>query len=418
MALKIYSIDLLMLANPTRLISIALGAQRRIKWLFLLLATLLCVACKPSSEEQALPLEANPTPPPKHTLTITDAEADSLATDLWQTGLKEYIAMLEYAEQLKKEIDSLLDQPDAKSLLSAQKQWQLTFTHYQRMLPFLFIDDITTSVNSGVIKNLSELRFALAAWPLQPGYLDSYGPYLQSGIVNDITVAINANTVRKQNGRTDPEEVTLGLHAMEFLLWGDKEKASADRFQQQDKVPLALEKAGLQKHELPNNRRRKLLELQSQLFISDIKTLIQQWQTNGPLTIAFQQLSPSKKLYSISSSVEASINQLQKLLLYIDEENGNNTGEPSDNFYFDRFDKNRKKAITETVATIRSLYFEGTNQQLGSAIFSADQQEQLKKLFGKIQTQLNEKQGVYNIFVTNSLNEIMSLISTIDEPKE
>ncbi len=407
-----------MLANPAHPISIVSGVLRRVKWLAVLSVILLCVACKPSPEEQATPLEATPPPPLKHTITITETEANSLATRLWEKGLKEFRVMLNNAEQLQVEVNSFLDQPNNKSLLAVQKQWQLTFTHYQKAQPFLFIDDITTSVNSGVIKNLPELRFSLAAWPIQPGYLDSYGPYIQSGIVNDISLTINANTLRKQNGQTDSEEVTLGLYAMEYLLWGDKEKASADRFQRQKKVPLALEKAGLQKHELPNNRRRQLLKLQSQLFISDIKTLIQQWKTNGPLSLAFQQLPPSEKLFSISNSIELSIRQLQKLLLYIDEENGSGTEKPSDNFYFNRFDRNRKKSITETISTIQSLYFGDESQSLGFVIFSVDQQEQLKNLFEKIKSQLSDKQGVYNIFVTNSLNEIMLLISNIDNPKE
>lgn len=55
-------------------------------------------------------------------------------------------------------------------------------------------------------------------WPYEPGFIDSYGAYPFSGIVNDAVLELNEKNLRAQNMITDDSEVILGYHSVGFLL--------------------------------------------------------------------------------------------------------------------------------------------------------------------------------------------------------
>lgn len=59
------------------------------------------------------------------------------------------------------------------------------------------------------------------AWPALGGYIDRAPGYPHSGIVNDTTIDIDGKSLRAQHQLTDASEVSVGFHALEYLLWGD-----------------------------------------------------------------------------------------------------------------------------------------------------------------------------------------------------
>lgn len=61
------------------------------------------------------------------------------------------------------------------------------------------------------------------AWPALGGYIDRAPGYPHSGIVNDTTIDIDADSLQAQHQLTDASEVSTGFHALEYLLWGDPE---------------------------------------------------------------------------------------------------------------------------------------------------------------------------------------------------
>ncbi len=67
------------------------------------------------------------------------------------------------------------------------------------------------------------MNATLDAWPALGGYVDSAPGYPHSGIVNDTTIKIDAESLRAQHQLTDSSEVSIGFHALEYLLWGDPE---------------------------------------------------------------------------------------------------------------------------------------------------------------------------------------------------
>ena len=372
--------------------------QRFLKQLLLLSTVFLLSACEPPNASQATK-QSDKNKTRQTVLSISDEQAEILANSLWQQGLAALEANRDQAKNLEEAINQFLKTPEQKELEKARTAWRGAFLAYQRITPFLFIQHTGFSP-------LEKWRFTLAAWPLQPGYLDSYGPYLHSGIIHDISLVITKETLRNQHGLTDNEELTLGLHPIEFILWSGKVNSAKKRFAYQTKVPLALAQSGLKQEELPNNRRRQLLKLQGLLFASDSESLVQQWQTNGVFAATFQQLSPMEKLIALNSSLRARLETLTKLLIKHGDPNN------EDNLYYDTFAGNRLATIADTVSTIHSLYFSSnTDNTLAKALFSSDQQQPLSELLQTAEKQLLNKKNTSNQEAADTLNEVLVLLN-------
>jgi hypothetical protein len=387
------------------------------RYLLSVLVVLLNVGCERSPE----PLETKPTISAVPTLGISPAAAEDIAHRFWQVGAQTLAATQGQAEQLHQAIDALLAQPSTKTLAAAKDQWDATFFQYQQALPFLLIDD----EDSAAFSSLNDWRFTLAAWPLQPGYLDSYGEYIQSGIVNDITVAITVEILRKQHGLTDAEEVTLGLHAMEFLLWNASAKNTFERFREQTQVPLALEQSGLKREELPNNRRRELLKLQAQLFADDMKTIVGLWQENAALALAFSQLDTAHKLFAINAGYRNYIYQVHELLVH------HGAKDNADALYFDGFAGKRIPAISATLTAIRAFYAEKkalvSNESINplsievsfsEALLTKENQSALNLMLKDASAQLSQVKDNDYYPIISTLNDIVLLLSTTADEKE
>ncbi len=59
-----------------------------------------------------------------------------------------------------------------------------------------------------------------AAGPALPGYLDRLPAYPNSGLIMDETVTISLESLMRQHQITDDSEVSLGLYALEIILFG------------------------------------------------------------------------------------------------------------------------------------------------------------------------------------------------------
>ena len=99
-------------------------------------------------------------------------------------------------------------------------------------------------------ENFSEIE----AWPLTPGFIDSIENYPYSGIVNDSTIEITTDVLKAQHMITDPSEISLGFHVLEYYAF---ERTRED----------------LNGTEEANKRRRALISLVSELLVEEIKTL-------------------------------------------------------------------------------------------------------------------------------------------------
>lgn len=62
-------------------------------------------------------------------------------------------------------------------------------------------------------------RSTIDPWPIEPGFIDSLPDYPESGLVNDLVIEINGDSLRQQHQITDAAEVALGFHVLEYYIF-------------------------------------------------------------------------------------------------------------------------------------------------------------------------------------------------------
>ena len=212
----------------------------------------------------------------------------------WPLGTEILADSIVKAGALNTAVGHLLDTPNLDNLKQAQRLWREAAVAIER---FHLFSRLGTVAPRG-FQRLVSFQFNLTAWPIQPGYLDGFGEYPYSGIVFDVGVPITAQVLREQHGMTDSSDATLGIYAMEFLLFGEHNNRGPLVFQpitalDEQSVADGYTSVG----ELPRNRRRDLVRLQAQLFLEDLTRLHDAWINNraGTLKQSFELLTASQQ---------------------------------------------------------------------------------------------------------------------------
>jgi len=263
----------------------------------LLFAVLILVACEQKSPE----LEALEQPSPA----IDDNGVNSfqLSQELWQIGQAAAIEALDAASALEKAIQSLLSEPNESTLAAARLQWQVSLDAFYRAQPYLMMG-----------ANLADDKSrSLAHWPFYPGFIDSYGPYRDSGLINAIDTPLNLSAVRQYHQQYEANELVLGFYPMAYLLWSEYQPPRpVEDFLPLMNTPAVLSDEGVKLTQLPQNRRRQMLRLQSEWLLIDIKSLYDRWAV-----IAADELPLApRRLRMITDSLLLS---LEGMLLQLDQ---------------------------------------------------------------------------------------------------
>ncbi len=182
---------------------------------------------------------------------------------------------IDRARKLQSTVEDLLQAPDQQRLQQARRDWQAAIAAYEDFYVFTRLGLISPQN----FQALTELDHRLAAWPIQPGYLDRFGPYTAVGLVFDIGLPLNETTLRQQHGLMDDGDVALGFYALEFVLFGERDSRSPEILQAVDSLNAEQRHAGYASTtELPQNRRRQLIGLQTQLIVAELQHLQALWQ--------------------------------------------------------------------------------------------------------------------------------------------
>lgn len=153
------------------------------------------------------------------------------------------------------------------------------------------------SINPGLFQQIKAAISWIDNHPIQPGYLDYFDVYKHSGIVNDIAIPITAEAIRSQHGFSDNSDVSLGFHAMAYLLWGENGQRPASDFLTPETLTREQQLNGLKLVDLPNHRRATLLQLQAALLLDDLKALHYKFQHQASaLNGAYLSLMPRSRI--------------------------------------------------------------------------------------------------------------------------
>ena len=173
------------------------------------------------------------------------------------------------SQEMHDSIIKFIRAPDNSSLNNAKNKWIKARTIYGITEAFRFYGGPIDGVNKYGEEGPEGL---INAWPLNEAYIDYVKGNPSAGIINNMSLEINKETIIAANMSEDDADVSTGWHAIEFLLWG------------QD---FSLETAGTREANdyLPNSeiniRRRAYLVAASTLLLEQINWLAAEWSESG-----------------------------------------------------------------------------------------------------------------------------------------
>ncbi|MFD1007651.1 MULTISPECIES: imelysin family protein [Oceanisphaera] len=197
-----------------------------------------------------------------------------------------YADSLTAAEQLEVAIKQLLANPSERTLAQARAAWIAARVPYQQSETFRFANPVVDNWEG-----------QLNAWPLDEGLIDYVAPGYQHELGNEgATANIIASKILQVGGekldvsKITPEllaglnevagseaNVASGYHAIEFLLWGQDLNGTNTGAGERAYTDYVL---GADCTNGNCDRRRDYLQAASQLLITDLSWMSQQWQAN------------------------------------------------------------------------------------------------------------------------------------------
>ena len=218
--------------------------------------------------------------------------SDTVIADLVQQYLDQVSLdiqqAIDSAAALNSAVDLFLADAETARLEQLRQLWLAAHTDYEATaLHRYFFQQLMNHSNSGLDLGLSldRLHFQINYWPILPGYIDYLSDYPGSGVVGDMTLPLNPESILQQHGAYDLAEALLGFHPLEFLLWGENTTPGVNLRPASDYLAVTQLTAeqldeGLQLIQLDNNRRRVLLDLVSDHLVDDLRAIQQLWSRN------------------------------------------------------------------------------------------------------------------------------------------
>ncbi|HXJ69104.1 MAG TPA: imelysin family protein, partial [Verrucomicrobiae bacterium] len=139
-----------------------------------------------------------------------------------------YARALAGVEDLHVAVTRFLDAPSERTLSAAREAWRRSRESYEPTEVFRFSDGPIDGDSALAGREGPENR--INAWPVDEAYLDSVAGSPRGGIIPQLAIPMDRATLEGAHGSHDVTEVTLGFHAIEFLLWGqDRDTVTAGR---------------------------------------------------------------------------------------------------------------------------------------------------------------------------------------------
>ena len=228
---------------------------------------------------------------------------EQIDTDLIQAGIE--------IEKFQSSIVTLADHVSSENLSLSKQAWLDAHSAYElTTLHRYFATQLLGEQNRLA---LMQLQYQINHWPIIPGYIDYVNGYPDSGIVYDINVTLDVDSIREQHGAFDIYEVTLGFHVIEFLLWGydtDSVARPATDFDAVLELTPEETESGYSLEQLSNNRRRLFLAVAVDTLVEDFRALQSLWLTEeSSIRQRIESTSGTELIVILADSMSAMLNQ-------------------------------------------------------------------------------------------------------------
>lgn len=266
--------------------------------------------------------------PSKHKKTSVGGNVDGSAFTA-QVGIMAYTSLSNAnlsAQYLDNKLASFMHHPNPTSQAEIQQAWRSAYDDFLATLIFSYLPIQDPADWHSLKINYQQQLIKLDSWPIEGGYIDYIDDYPFSGIVNDLTLNIDEESIRSQHGFTDPSNASLGFHALEFMLWGGNgERTAYDFFPQENTAPVPVNDAEHSEYEIyadtsesqdaelepqNHNRRRQYTLLLSELLLKDLLKIQHRWQpSNGYYSQLLQKSSVENTLLAAFTAAQNLISE-------------------------------------------------------------------------------------------------------------
>ncbi len=194
------------------------------------------------------------------TAASTRAAAAASVTAYAEVCSRMYARSADSAEQMERCVGAFCEQPDEANLARAKEAWKQARRAYCRTEALRFyggpIDDVEPLLN---------------AWPIDEAYIDCVDGRPACGIVHDVAQfpRIQETVLALANERGGEANVSVGWHAIEFLLWGQDRSAT-----EPGQRPASDFVDGKAEHA---SRRREYLRTVTSLLARQLRELQRAW---------------------------------------------------------------------------------------------------------------------------------------------
>jgi len=179
-----------------------------------------------------------------------------------------YVDAYDAAVELDAAIDAFVADPTEATLRAAKEAWRAARESYGQTEAYRFAN--------GPIDDADGPEGLLNAWPLDEAYVDYVEGDPDAGIINrpDAYPSIDADLLVSLNEQGGEENVSVGYHAIEFLLWGQDLSADGPGTRPVSDYAAAANA----------ERRAQYLLVTSDLLLQHLGELVEAWDPDGANT--------------------------------------------------------------------------------------------------------------------------------------
>lgn len=208
-----------------------------------------------------------------------------------------YVDSYNKANELKTAISNFVASPSASSFQSCKDKWLEAREPYGQTEAFRFA--------GGPIDDSDGPEGLLNAWPLDEAYIDYVQGSANSGIVNDLTKfpTINKVILDSLNEKGGEKNISIGYHAIEFLLWGqDLTSPSLKQAGQRPYTDFVVRTGGTASNQA---RRGQYLILCSELLLDHLQLMVDEWKpsTTSNYRKRFLTLDPNVAIKNMLTGI-------------------------------------------------------------------------------------------------------------------
>lgn len=146
------------------------------------------------------------------------------------------------------------------------------------------------------------------AWPLDEAYIDyvfdgATHQYVNNGLIADTSFFITEANIIDVNEAGEPENISTGWHAIEFLLWGQDLNHNPTTHESAYSISGLRSYSDFVDADDYVQRRKDYLSVVTNLLVKDLKDLNDTWAIDGSYRSTFESLDTETALTNILNGV-------------------------------------------------------------------------------------------------------------------